>query len=37
MSRSGDNRLSAGITNEEKAKKTPAMSPHPRAVANVAA
>ena len=30
------NRLSAGITKLEKAKKTPAMSPHPSAVISVA-
>ena len=34
---SGLSRLSAAITNVEKAKKTPATSPHPRAVASVAA
>jgi hypothetical protein len=33
----GGNRFSAGITNVEKAKKTPAFKPHPRAVASVAA
>ena len=34
---SGFSRLSAAITNVEKAKKTPATSPHPRAVTSVAA
>jgi hypothetical protein len=33
----GANRFSAGITSVEKAKKTPAIRPHPRAVASVAA
>ena len=33
----GGSRLSAGITKLEKAKKTPATSPHPRAVISVAA
>jgi hypothetical protein len=33
----GGNRFSAGITNDEKAKKAPATHPHPRAVASVAA
>jgi hypothetical protein len=37
MPRSGVNRFSAGITNVEKAKKTPAFKPHPRAVTSVAA
>jgi hypothetical protein len=31
------NRLSAGITKLEKAKKTPEVSPHPSAVTSVAA
>ena len=34
---SGFSRLSAAITNIEKAKKTRATSPHPRALASVAA